>query len=557
MTLSITQQHSHSRSGFTLFEMTVVLTLIGLVIAGGLVTLTASVQRSQWDTTISRMQTIDKALLNFVTNQRRLPCPASFTIVANTTTDGVEAYSGSAGSGACASGYAASNGVSEGTIPVRTLELPDNYEYDGWGRRMRYSVDPHYTATNSFPTTQCGLCNTSPITIQDSSAGNTISSDAVYALVSHGANGHGAWTPNATLFIGSSTNTDELWNCRCSTNGTLEPSGSYTPNYIQKSPTPNSTTVSNSFDDIVTYKEPWQMQTSTTALQNTQNFMYWYVAGVGNTLTKSCLANPTQQLQSLAFATFTGIATDPYCNLWVTINTHTVGFDRNGTQFENVTTGILATGLAIDGNGNLWESVQSTHQVKELNKTGTVLLTIGTGLGIANGQFDTPLGVTVDHLGNIWVADSKNNRVQEFNKAGAWIATIPAAYNCSGIVPPACTQSSSANGLFNTPANIVADQANNILVTDAGNRVQKFDSNGNYIMTIPSSVCFTGNTACFTAWSGYTMIPGAMTVDNNNHLWVSNTNATNPTTIEFDGNGNWIANYAYSTAPIAGLAVSR
>jgi type II secretory pathway pseudopilin PulG len=171
-------------TGLTLLELSVVLVLIAAVAAGSMAMLTASIQTSQYNVTVARMQAIESALLTFRQAFNRLPCPGDLTVVPSdgttgtcyATTQGGD-YGMEAGqdansaiataTGACTgtnmtpqanftatgtnTGY---NGytVVEGAVPTRALKLPDSYMYDGWGNKFRYAVDARFTAASAFST---------------------------------------------------------------------------------------------------------------------------------------------------------------------------------------------------------------------------------------------------------------------------------------------------------------------------------------------------------------------------------------------------------------------
>jgi hypothetical protein len=90
--------------------------------------------------------------------------------------------------------------------------------------------------------------------------------------------------------------------------------------------------------------------------------------------------------------------------------------------------------------------------------------------GDGNGQFDTPAGVATDPAGNVYVADipstaSGSNRIQKFDSDGNFIAK----WGSTG----------TGDGQFNLPAGVPAgvatDRAGSLYVADAGNhRIQKF-----------------------------------------------------------------------------------
>ena len=185
------------------------------------------------------MHAIEKALLNFAVFNSRLPCPGDLTQNSASSTYGMEsANPGSCTGGTPAATYTATSGTIEGSVPTRALQLPEDYIYDGWGHRIRYAVDPNFTAANSLPASV--TCNpaaagdSAAITVYDG-AGGTRSSAAAYALISHGANGHGAFTSSyvSSLLNANSTNTNEQTNCHC--NGSATP-GTYTATYVAQAP---------------------------------------------------------------------------------------------------------------------------------------------------------------------------------------------------------------------------------------------------------------------------------------------------------------------------------
>jgi hypothetical protein len=163
------------------------------------------------------------------------------------------------------------SGAEEGGVPTRALRLTDDYMYDGWGRRIRYAVDRTYTATNALPYPAGGLCtaSASAITVKDAT-GTARTTAAMYALISHGGNGHGAYTSNGTMVNAGSSSADELTNCHCTNAGAV---GTYAPSYVAKVPAYDSGQSGNAlyyFDDIVTYKNAWQMQAQNYALAASQ-----------------------------------------------------------------------------------------------------------------------------------------------------------------------------------------------------------------------------------------------------------------------------------------------
>src|SRR3990172_8952594 len=118
-----------------------------------------------------------------------------------------------------------------------------------------------------------------------------------------------------------------------------------------------------------------------------------------------------------------------------------------------------ASGVAVDGNGNIYVSLSTAHQVLKLGPTGDEILRIGT-FGAADGEFNLPQGAAVDIGGSIYVADTGNDRIQKFDSSGKFLLK----FGTNG----------SKKGEFDTPSGITLDSDGNIYVVDTRNkRIEK------------------------------------------------------------------------------------
>jgi DNA-binding beta-propeller fold protein YncE len=94
-----------------------------------------------------------------------------------------------------------------------------------------------------------------------------------------------------------------------------------------------------------------------------------------------------------------------------------------------------------------------------------------------------PQSVAIDSTGNAWVGDLSNNRVQKFNTSGTWLQTIPSS-GCQTASVPACSPSTS-NGQFSNPQTVAFDSSGNLWVTDSNNnRVEEFNGSGTFLLGI-------------------------------------------------------------------------
>lgn len=95
-------------------------------------------------------------------------------------------------------------------------------------------------------------------------------------------------------------------------------------------------------------------------------------------------------------------------------------------------------------------------------------LSIGTSKEDENKMFHQPMDVLADEEGNIYVLDSRNNRIQKFDKDGNYLLTLG--------------RKGQGPGEISNAFDIELDSEGNILVFDLGNsRITKFDSQGNLI----------------------------------------------------------------------------
>lgn len=442
-------------SGFTLLEISVVLVIIALITGMAVSSGISIVSSARFAATQKKMAAIDAALLQFRTYNNRLPCPGDLTLAPSSANYGIEAGAGTGtaiatGTGVCTdtgmlpqATFTATNSTNtyggvEGSLPALTLGLPADMMYDGWGNLFRYAVDVTTTANGVFATLGTS-CVAGTIKVKDA-AGNSRSTASIYALISHGANGHGAYTKNGVTMNAASTNANELVNCHCNSSGaTTTSSGAQTSNpatYIQAGSSLDSTTLTNAFDDIVTYKERWQMQAA------------WDKAG----------------------------ACPPSVYVVDAHNGRIQVFDLKGNYIKTLLNGALGFAgevgyIVFDKSGNFWVGDGTTDQVEQFDLSGNLLNTIYTNYancGVING-------VAVDSANNVWFACHYRNTAYKYSSSGTLLAQI-------GCSTPGFCAPGSANGQLNDPYGIAVDANDNLYVAEVGNkRVQKFDSNGNYL----------------------------------------------------------------------------
>ncbi|MDP1992397.1 MAG: 6-bladed beta-propeller [Syntrophales bacterium] len=138
--------------------------------------------------------------------------------------------------------------------------------------------------------------------------------------------------------------------------------------------------------------------------------------------------------------------------------------------------------------------------------------------GAADGQFTLPESIVQDAQGNIYVADSFNDRIEKFDPDGNYILS----WGSSG----------AEDGQFQGCRGLAIDSANNVYVTDVIlHRVQKFDSSGNFITKWGSEGTGIGE---FSA-------PFDISADSLNNLYV--VDANNNRIQKFDSSGRHLGQF--------------
>jgi hypothetical protein len=232
-------------SGFTLIQLSIILTVASLVFVATLPGVQTSLKSSA--ASVTKMYSILNAMRGYMAANGYLPCPADPTQALGAGNYGVAAanpgITNNCTGGAPAAAYADStNHIAIGMVPVKTLGLSYADAVDGYGRDITYAVDTNATACWSSGSL------TGAITVND----NGTSYNTVAALVSHGADGYGAWLPlsgstgTASRFDNGSTDTAQADNAQVAHGGGLTANTTFA-SFVNK-------TATATFDDNVVYK---------------------------------------------------------------------------------------------------------------------------------------------------------------------------------------------------------------------------------------------------------------------------------------------------------------
>jgi YD repeat-containing protein len=132
-------------------------------------------------------------------------------------------------------------------------------------------------------------------------------------------------------------------------------------------------------------------------------------------------------------------------------------------QFSN------ATGVAIDGSGNVWVADTGNNRIEKFSSSGAFIAAYGSK-GSEPGQFDEPFYLAYSSWnGAVYVADCSNGRVQEISTSGVFIHQFG--------------EWGKGNGQFDYPYGIGIDpNSGNVYVGDPGDgRIEQFTPAGAYL----------------------------------------------------------------------------
>jgi prepilin-type N-terminal cleavage/methylation domain-containing protein len=135
-------------SGFTLIEMGVVLLILAILLTGVAVTMTGRVEEQRRTTTMAKLSAIETAIVMYVSQMQRLPCPADGLLVSNNANAGLERRD--------ANGNCTGQQVN-GVVPWRTIGLTEADATDGWYHRITYRSAPFLTYDNAMNMMGCDV----------------------------------------------------------------------------------------------------------------------------------------------------------------------------------------------------------------------------------------------------------------------------------------------------------------------------------------------------------------------------------------------------------------
>ena len=180
-------QRAHE-AGFTLVEMAIVIAIAGIMLTFFISALGGNTNIRRESQTRDKMELIAKAIGNRIIQGFGAPCPADPAVAQTLATFGQARA-------ACASAA-----LSEGLVPFQSLGLPVEMARDGWGRFMTYRTSPTVASAQTKATACSAVRGGTDVNVVDQNGNAVVGATIIHGmvLISHGANGFGAFLANGT-----------------------------------------------------------------------------------------------------------------------------------------------------------------------------------------------------------------------------------------------------------------------------------------------------------------------------------------------------------------------
>lgn len=251
---------------FGILQLSIAVMAISLLATGILLNSSSTVAKDKTTTTVTRINAIYNAIGAYLLANKKLPCPASLKTIKSNDPVNYGLSVGTDGNCAATGVYKNNSGANPnliyGMVPVKTLGLSDEMAEDGFDSKIVYIVDQQFTQTD-VSSNGFGLTTISNnLIIKRDTGGSLITdtSDAIFTIISYGADKNGAFNANSNVQNSIPTDSDERNNLNDNANN-FDTAVNFDNIIIASSSASNAT-----FDDIVLYKSRNQIVTDFKAM---------------------------------------------------------------------------------------------------------------------------------------------------------------------------------------------------------------------------------------------------------------------------------------------------
>lgn len=203
--------------GFSLIAICILIVVVSSLSMAGLSLYKVWKEKNNEITTQEKMDYIQDSLQFYMYRNGSYPCPAAFDAGLDTANFGLsvaaDCSDGTAGNVGTSTFRAAGRDgrmVRTGTVPVRTLGIPDDYMFDAYGKRLIFSVTEIYAVQGTLAGDDLGA-----IAIQDSNGNDatSVAGNVVEIVYSMGKDNNGAYNQNGVLLQACDTTVRSGENC--------------------------------------------------------------------------------------------------------------------------------------------------------------------------------------------------------------------------------------------------------------------------------------------------------------------------------------------------------
>ena len=137
-----------SAAGFTLYEMAIVLLIVGLILSGAIAIALPVMREARITGTQGKIDKIARAIDFYATHNYRVPCPAVPNLATASPSFGYEAGSTPSNGDTVPTACKQTSGI----VPFRTLGIPIDLARDAWGNYITYAISPAFSLDTSDDT---------------------------------------------------------------------------------------------------------------------------------------------------------------------------------------------------------------------------------------------------------------------------------------------------------------------------------------------------------------------------------------------------------------------
>jgi prepilin-type N-terminal cleavage/methylation domain-containing protein len=216
---------------FTLVELSIVIVIISVLLITSVPVMTGALNNAKIKVTNDRMKAIYQAMGAYLATHKRLPCPASPLIAkSNSASYGLEidcSYNETTNPSSSIGIWRSiwNKNLWYGMLPVKALKLPAEMAEDGFGTKFDYYIingfansalfgdnqDPNYIGNGAARSTS-NILNRIKLHEKLGSTYLMVTGEAIFVIISHGANKSGGWIANGTTRNTVSTDASEVFN---------------------------------------------------------------------------------------------------------------------------------------------------------------------------------------------------------------------------------------------------------------------------------------------------------------------------------------------------------